>query len=153
MREWHFVFLVQCPLMLAFPVVNLLLPGFSDQTLEAGIIKEVRYYPKLMSDQLIFQGEWHDHIHCSYCGNGKVNATWKQHDSFCCSNLVWTDQYCEQGQVQWISAISQIVAKIIQGLLSCLAILGQRLPFLVTPAWELFRCKEHWNRKTLIGCL
>jgi hypothetical protein len=57
MRDWHFFFLVQCPLMLAFPVVNLLLPGFSEQALEAGILKAVRYHPKSMSDRLIFQGE------------------------------------------------------------------------------------------------
>lgn len=120
MRDWHFVFLIQCPLMLAFPVVNLLLPGFNDQSLEAGIIEVVRYHAKLMSDRLIFQGEWNDHIHCSCCGNGKVNATRKQHDSYCCSNLVSTDQYCEQGQVQWISAIPQILLKPLRtAFLSC----------------------------------
>jgi hypothetical protein len=61
--------------MLAFPVVNLLLPGFSDQALEAGILNAVRYVPGLMSDLLIFQGERHDHIYCLNRGNRKVNAT------------------------------------------------------------------------------
>jgi hypothetical protein len=75
MRDWHFVFLVQCPLILAFPVVNLLLLGFSDQALEAGILNAVRYVQELMSDLLIFQGERHDHIYCSNRGNGKVDAT------------------------------------------------------------------------------
>ena len=43
MRDWRLVFLVQCPLMLAFPIVNLLLPGFGGQALEAGILNKVRY--------------------------------------------------------------------------------------------------------------
>lgn len=42
MRHWRLGFLVQCPLMLAFPIVNLLLPGFGDHAIEAGILNKVR---------------------------------------------------------------------------------------------------------------
>jgi hypothetical protein len=46
MRDWYLILLIHCPLTVAFPVVDLLLPGFGDHTLQAGVLNEVRFSGK-----------------------------------------------------------------------------------------------------------